>query len=64
MAGSELGTRADAELAIGGAEMVLDRAGREEEGGADLTVGLAGGDELADVALASGQLGGPFARVG
>jgi hypothetical protein len=51
-ADGELGPGAYAELAVGGAEVVLDRAGGEEERGGDLAVGAARGDQLADVPLA------------
>ena len=58
----ELGPGADAQLAVGGAQVVLDRARGEEEGRGDLAVGAARGDQLADVALAGGQRRGPASR--
>ncbi len=47
--------RAEAELAVDRAEVVLDRLAAEEEGGADLAVGAALGDEQGDLQLVRGQ---------
>ncbi len=43
--GAELGARADAELAVAGGEVGLDRLDAEEERAGDLAVGAAGGGE-------------------
>src|SRR5438105_4903781 len=58
----ELAARADAELAVGGRQVRLDRLDAQEQLGCDGAVALAGLGQLADLALAGRQRAGTRER--